>query len=169
MNLGVWQRLDGWARAAAPASVTLMLALIGATPLQIPFLSTVLPPFALAAVYYWTVQRPDLMPFSVAFGIGLIQDILVGSPLGMHALAFLIVQWLVLSQRRHVAGKPFLVLWWGFLGVAVLASVLMWIAASLISAAPLPLQTVAVSTLLQVLLFPLPAWLMIQVQRAFLN
>ena len=169
MNIGIWQRLDVWARAAAPASVTLMLVLIGATPLQIPFLSAVLPPFALAAVYYWTVQRPDLMPFSVVFCIGLIQDILVGSPLGMHAFAFLIVQWLVLSQRRHVAGKPFLVLWWGFLGVAILASVLLWMAATLINGTPLPLQTAAISTLLQALLFPLPAWLMMQVQRAFLS
>lgn len=169
MNPSVWQRLDGWARAAAPASVTLMLALIGSAPLHIPFLSAVLPPFALAAVYYWAVQRPDLMPFGVVFGIGLMQDILAGSPLGLHAFVFLIVQWFVVQQRRHIAGKPFFVLWWGFLGVAVLAAGLLWSAASLVHGSILPLQPVATSTLLLAVLFPLQAWLLIQVQRSFLN
>ena len=91
-----------------------MLVFAAALPWRLPAFAEVTPAFAVMAVFYWTIYRPERLPYVATFGIGVLQDLLAGTPLGMTALLLLVVQGVVASQRTFFRGKPFLVIWWGF-------------------------------------------------------
>lgn len=166
---GLWSKLDLAARNAAPAAVTLFVLLLAVMPLRIPHYGPIAPHLPLISIYYWAIHRPDLMPFSVVFGIGLLQDVLTGAPLGAHPLIFLVFSWMVFGQRRILMGKPFYVLWCGFAMAALVAAGLEWLAFGLALARPMPVPPVLFRALTTTALFPPLAWLLIQVHRGFLR
>jgi rod shape-determining protein MreD len=169
MNIGFLHAVDRGARNAAPVAVTLLLMLAGMTPLRLPQFGAILPPFALMAVYYWAVHRPDLMRPMVAFGIGALQDLLSGAPMGVTPLTFMIAYWVSLTQRRLFLGTSFLLLWTGFAVVALVAGFVQWLAYSALTSSFVSANSALFQTALAIGLFPLPAWLFMRVQRAFLS
>lgn len=165
----MWQRMDGAARNAAPALMTVMLVLIGVTPLYLPAYGAVAPVLPLIAIYYWGVHRPDLLPFSLTFGIGLLQDVVTAAPLGLSALVFLLVRGILIGPRRFLVGRSFPVLWWGFNIVAVIATAIEWVVFAVYATEPVPFRPVAFRALTTMALFPAVAWIAIQVHRGFLK
>ncbi len=122
-------RLLVWLRGLMPASVALLLIIAAHLPLGID--AALLPAFGVIAVYYWTVNTPSAMPAGVAFLIGLVADVLGGTPLGLSALILVLLQYATLSQRRALAGRPFVVAWFGFVLLATATMALIWFGASL--------------------------------------
>lgn len=49
------------------------------------------PSFALLAIVYWAAALPERFGTWTGFWVGLFMDVLRGTPLGMHALAFSVV------------------------------------------------------------------------------
>lgn len=158
-----------WMRNLVPVVTTFAFVLIGQLPLPLPFLSDVAPAFALISLYYWVVFRPDLMPYVAVFGLGVVQDAVAGAPLGMYALVYLLVQALVLNQRRFIAGKPFWVFWSAFALVAPIAAIAAWMLASVSRGAFLAPGTAFVALVMTVVLFPAVAWLLVHTQRRFIG
>jgi rod shape-determining protein MreD len=169
MTASFWQRLDKAGRNLAPFAMTVMLVLIGMIPIPIPSYTPVAPHLTLISVYYWTIHRPDLMRPSVAFLIGLLQDLLIGGPLGVNALVLVVAQWAVLNQRRIFLASTFGLLWIGFALVMAGAVFLQWLAFSLLNASLLAVQPALFQGLLTLAMFPALGWLLIRVHRAFLN
>ena len=129
--MGDWlQWADRSLRGAIPVTVTVMLVFAASLPWRLPAFVEVTPAFAVMAVFYWTIYRPERFPYAATFGIGVLQDLLAGTPLGMTAFALLIVQGIVASQRTFFRGKPFLVIWWGFSLVMPTVGLLSWIISS---------------------------------------
>lgn len=127
MRPSVWRLLDGYARDLLPFASTLALVIIGAVPLRVPGLQNVAPWLPMIAVFYWALNRPDLMPPAAAFAIGLIQDILSGAPIGTNAAVFVLLHAGVQSQRPFLHNKSFAVIWFGFAVAAVAAALLVWL------------------------------------------
>ena len=148
------QWTDRSLRGAIPVTVTVLLVFAASLPWRLPAFVEVTPAFAVMAVFYWTIYRPERFPFAATFGIGVLQDLLAGTPLGMTALALLIVQGVVASQRTFFRGKPFLVIWWGFSLVMPSVGLLTWIIGSACLGAVVPLLPIVVQVLLTMLLFP---------------
>ena len=169
MTVTVWQRLDKTGRNLAPIAVTVMLLLVGMVPLQIPSYTTVAPALTLMSVYYWAIHRPDLLRLGAVFGIGLLQDLLSGGPLGLNALTLVCVHWTVLTQRRFFLANTFALLWFGFAFIVLGAALLQWAAVCALSATLLPFDAPLFQALLTLALFPVFAWLFIRVHRAFLQ
>ena len=71
-------------------------------PLRVPDLSPIVPSLAIIAIYYWVIYRPDLMPGWAVFLLGLIQDLLGGGPVGVHALVFLLLVATLLTTLRWI-------------------------------------------------------------------
>ena len=94
-------------RGSVPVLTLLVGTVIGAVPLGIPALNFVAPFYALAGVYFWTLHRPRLVPRVAVFGIGLIQDGVTGTPLGLSSAVLLLAQSFVLGQRMFLARKSF--------------------------------------------------------------
>lgn len=169
MNPRPWHRMDLLARQLTPTMLTLALVIINVLPLHIPEFSRVAPLLPLMAVYHWAIFRPRLLPAYAVFFIGLLQDILTGAPIGVNALVFLTVYGVVLSQKRFFLGKSFFILWFGFSIVAAGASVMSWIAVSVLNVALVEPKTVIFQYLMTLGFFPAIAWLFLRWQRAFLR
>lgn len=169
MNISTLQRLDLWARALSPFALTVLLVLASVALVRSPEVAPVVPSLALAAVFYWTVFRPDLMPPWAIFLIGLFQDLITGIPLGAGVLALLIVYLTVTVQRRFFSSASFFMLWISFILIAAIATLPMWLAAcfllgQIVDPAPVLLQYLAT-----IAVYPCLAWLLGQAQQAFLK
>jgi len=169
MAVGMWHRLDQTGRNLLPFGTTIGFMLLAMTPLHLPGFSTVAPPLALVAVFYWAIHRPDLLRPSIVFMIGVLHDLLSGAPLGMAPLVFVLVYWALLTQRRFFRGSSFLLLWFGFAMVAAGAAAVQWAAYSLIAAVVLDFRAAGFQALVAIAIFPLPAWGLMRIHRAFLN
>ena len=163
------QRTDGALRGMAPVLVTLALVLVSLLPLKLSHFAPITPALALMAVYYWSVRRPDLLPFWATFAIGLVHDLLAGGPVGLTPVVLLGAQGLVVAQRRFLVERPFHVMWLGFAVVAPGAALMGWILASLYHGAIVGIVPALFQLLLTVALFPCVAWLLAAVQRVFLR
>ena len=152
-----------------PFLMTFLFALMSVVPLNLPGFSVVTPAFALMAVFHWTVYRPDLMPLSAVFAIGLLLDLLDGTPyVGLSALTLLIVRTAVLSQRRFFVNRTFPVLWLGFLAVTAGSFAFLWAAVSLLHGGFLGLRPFVFQAVLTVACYPVGSYVLAWAHRAFL-
>jgi len=165
----LFQRLDRVARNLIPFGLCVFLVIAGSLPLYIPGYGPISPNFALMAVFYWAIYRPDLLPPTAAFAIGLLQDILVGTAPGTTALVLLLVRAGVVTQGRVFRTKSFLVTWWGFAMVALGAGVLKWILAAGLNFTLLNPMPGIFQFALSVALFPFLGWLCVRTQHAALQ
>ena len=149
------QRLDLQARGLLPALTTFFLLIVGLIPWHVPGLAVITPAFPLIAVFFWSIYQPNRLPYWATFLIGVLQDLLLGMPVGQGALGLLLIQGLVVSQRRFFIAKPFLVVWWGFAMVAPIGAVIAWVVASIARDSIVPVLPVLVQTLVTILLYPL--------------
>jgi len=162
-------QLDRWARRLFPFALSAFLVVLSVVPLPIPSWGLVVPSFGLIAVFYWAIHRPDLLPAPAVFALGLIEDILSGAPTGLNTLVFLLVYGAMRNQRRPFLGKPFAVMWFGFLVVAPAAIFAEWLLASALAGRFIPAETAFVQLLLTLALYPCLSWLFASGQRAFLR
>lgn len=149
-----------------PVASTLVFALGSAVPLHIPGFDVVTPAFALMALFHWTVYRPDLLPLSGVFGLGLLLDLLSGTPFGVSALALLLARAVLLKQRGLFVDQPFPVLWGGFLVFAAATFAVQWLVISLLHGMLLGARPILFQMVLTVASFPVGSYLLAWVHRA---
>ena len=169
MNPGLWHRMDLLARQITPVLLTLALVLINALPLHLPGFARIAPLLPLMAIYHWAIFRPRLLPASAVFLIGVLQDVLSGTPIGVNALVFLAVFGAVLTQKRFLMGRSFAILWLGFALIAAGALAISWLAISILNLSMVEPRTAIFQYVLTLGLFPAVAWLFLRWQRAFLR
>src|SRR6202047_4838120 len=114
-------RVNNGAARMLPLATTLFAALISVLPIHIPGYAVLTPVFTLMAAYHWTIYRPDLLPPLALFLVGLTEDLLAGSPVGVNALLLLLTRVAVLSNRRYFVNRMFPFVWSGFALLAVAA------------------------------------------------
>jgi rod shape-determining protein MreD len=164
----VLQRLDHAARMALPFTTTLLCVLLGAAAWPVPHLGTIAPPFALMAVYYWSIHRPDLFRPWMVFVIGLLNDTIQFLPLGLSALLFVATHQIIFRQRRFFTGHSFFMLWTGFALTVVIVTGTEWLIQQILAWQLMPGMPVLIQTIMAIVLFPLSCWLLIRLQRATL-
>jgi rod shape-determining protein MreD len=169
MRPTIWQRLDLFSRHQVPLLVTLLLALVAVVPTHVPGLVRVGPLLTLISVYYWAVHRPDLMGYGAVFAIGLLEDLVAGTPLGAGALTLLLVQGIVASQAKFFYGKAFVVTWWAFIVIAGGAVLIRWLCISVVQGTLLGGDAALATYLMTVAFYPPVAWLLARTQMAFLR
>ena len=163
-----WQKLDQLARRLTPFALTVVLVIVGSIPIPVPDFARVAPALALIAVYFWTIHRPELLPVYAVFVIGLLQDALSGTPIGVNVLVLLTVHGVVLSQRRFFIGKSFVISWLGFSLVAGAAFIEMWILVSIFNLTPVSAMPIAAQYPITLGVFPLIAWIFFRWHQAYL-
>jgi rod shape-determining protein MreD len=161
--------------AGAPGRVvpflsTVVFVLVSVVPLQLPGFAAVTPSFALMAVYHWTVYRPDLLPLSAIFALGLLLDLLNGTPfVGMSALTLLIARTAVLINRRHFINRDFSVLWLGFLALACGLFMFSWAFVSMLNGRVLGTRPFLFEAVLTVSCYPAGSYVLARLHRTFLR
>ena len=94
----------------------------------------------------------------MVFFVGLLQDILVGMPLGFSAIILILIRALAVSQKRVFLGKSFLMLWWGFGLVAFLAAFGLWILTIIYNQIFLDPRPILFQASLTIVIFPVVSW-----------
>lgn len=87
--------------------LTLLIA-ITLSAMQLPFATPrwfvlLRPEWVLLAVFYWAVERPDRVPMVFVWLMGLVLDVLQGSPLGVNGLclaAIVFIAWSFYERLR---------------------------------------------------------------------
>ncbi len=162
------QRMDTWARVASPMALTVIVVILNVIPFGVPDYAVIAPDFVLMAAFYWIVHRPDLMrPWGIFF-VGLLNDILTGTPLGVNAFLLLSVHWAIVVQHKVFRGKSFGLLWCAFALVAAGAKALALVLALAVGYGLVNPTILLVQYALTVALYPPLAFLMGRAQRAFL-
>jgi rod shape-determining protein MreD len=168
VKLVLLQRDIGLINRLAPTLTTVLCAFASVAPAHLPAFVTTTPFFTLMAVYFWTLHRPELLPFPTVFAAGLLLDLLEGAPLGISSLILLLTHGLVLSQREHLVMRRFTVVWVGFLVVAAAALALTWGVVSLFYGILLDVRAFLFQGLLTVAVYPVVSYLLARVQRVLL-
>ncbi|SNT72460.1 rod shape-determining protein MreD [Amphiplicatus metriothermophilus] len=141
-------------KAATPTLLGLLGVLLLALPLRLFYGGVPTPILPLVVVFFWSVYAPDFLPSPSIFAIGLLQDFLTGGPLGLWPAVYLFTQYIVLSQRSYFLGREQRVVWLGFAFAAAAASVILWLAMSLLSGVLLPIRGLAFQMATTALVYP---------------
>ena len=166
MNGFPWHSLDTAARNITPSLLLLFLVVLGQLPFSLPGDSAVTPYFVLMAVFYWSLHRPDLVPASVVFVVGLVQDALEGEPFGVNAFVLIAVYWFVTSQQRHFGDRSFMVLWLVFAVVGLAAETLRWLLVSMLTTSLIAPWPITFEYLITVALYPVLTVAFVLAQKA---
>ncbi|MGC2855920.1 rod shape-determining protein MreD [Novispirillum sp. DQ9] len=169
MRPSLWQRFDIFWRHQIPLVLTLALLLLSVVPSHAAGMTRIGPMFALIAVYYWAIYRPDLLGYGAVFLIGVAEDLLSSTPPGVGALALLLTHAVVLSQYRFFNARSFAVTWWAFSLVAGGAMMVKWLAVSLIHGTLVDGTAAFYAYLMTVAVYPVIGWVLARVQIAFLK
>ena len=152
-----------------PFLTTLLFVMLSVVPLPIPGFAVVAPAFALMAVYHWTIYRPELLPPTVVFVLGLVLDFMNAMPyVGISALSLLLTQQALLSVRRLFVNRLFPMLWAGFLLTAVAMIAFQWGLVSMLSGRVLGTQPFLFEAALAIPSFPIASYFLTRVQRTLL-
>lgn len=125
--MGVLNYLDIFFRLQAPKIMAIMVILATVVPFHIPGMASFLPFFNIMMVYYWTIYRTDLFPAWFVFLLGIIQDALYGTPLGLHPFLNLSVWILIVNNREFFSKESFMNVWAKFFLVSFFVAILNWI------------------------------------------
>jgi rod shape-determining protein MreD len=162
-------RVNNGAARLLPIATTLLAAVISVLPVQIPGYAALTPVFTLMAAYHWTIYRPDLLPPLALFGIGLTEDLLAGSPMGVNALLLLLTRIAVLGQRRYFINRNFPFVWTGFTLLTVVAMLGLWVLHCILDLSLLDFRSVVIRAALTIAFFPLASFMLGRAQRAVMG
>ncbi|MDA0261108.1 MAG: rod shape-determining protein MreD [Proteobacteria bacterium] len=169
MNEPILPTVQRLSRATVPFALCLLLVLITALPLTIPYIGSVTPMFALMAVFYWCIYRPEYLPPYMIFIVGVLYDVLAGGPLGLTALLLLLVHGFIVPQQRVFHGKSFVIEWFGFAIVTLGLGVIGWFVASIYYLTPMQPLPVIGQAALTIAIYPCVAWMINQVHRRLVH
>lgn len=153
--LNYTQKCDHFLRMLIPGMCTLVLLLLSLLKIGLAGLALFPVDICLISIYYWTIFRPNAMPFWFVFVLGVIRDSLMGTPLGLSSLVFLLFRLYVLSQQRFLAKEAFFAMWMGFGLVAVPTLTAYWLFSSIYFRSLLPFAPLAMQWVFTFGLYPL--------------
>jgi rod shape-determining protein MreD len=162
-------RVNNGAARLLPVATTLLAAVISVLPLQIPGYAALTPVFTLMAAYHWTIYRPDLLPPLALFIIGLTEDLLAGSPIGVNAMLLLLTRIAVLGHRRYFVNRNFPFVWTGFTLLAAAAMFGLWGLHCVIDLSLLDFRNAIIRAALTIAIFPLASFMLGRAQRAVMG
>jgi rod shape-determining protein MreD len=162
-------RVNNGAARLLPVGTTLLAAVISVLPVQIPGYAALTPVFTLMTAYHWTIYRPDLLPPVALFAVGLTEDLLAGSPIGVNALLLLLTRVAVLSYRRYFVNRNFPFVWTGFMLLTATAMMGLWALHCVLDLSLLDFRNAVIRAALTVAIFPLASFMLGRAQRAMMG
>lgn len=126
--------------------------------------SSAVPDFMALALVFWNVHQPRRVGIGAAFVFGLLMDVHQSALLGQHALAYALLSFFAIMIHRRL-------LWFSVPAQAVqilplfAAAHLVALVVRLMAGDQFPGWNLAIAPLLEALLWPVAAWLLLAPQR----
>lgn len=149
------------------AAVSVILSLIVyASPAHLTQGPDLMPLLPLIVIFIWSSLRPRFMPPFIIFFIGIMQDLLTGGPMGIWALAYLTAMMIMRVRKEEGAPRELGPLWFRFVAVTAIATLVAWSAGSLAIGGPAAVQPMLIEAAASILMFPLIGLLTIRKRSA---
>lgn len=132
-----------------------LLFLLNIVAMPVPVLGGVEVPFLLIAIYYWAMYRPALIPAWLLFCSGIVVDLISAVPLGLNAVIYVIMGWVISRKRRFLMAQSFRNIWLIFGISALVMMSARWLLFSATSMTIVSYQPVIYSVLSAMILFPI--------------
>ena len=159
-ELKFFRKFSGRARYILPFLLTIAVLLFGVTPIRIPGFSHITPMYGIVIIFYWSIYRPDLVGYGFGFTIGIFEDLLHGSHIGVSVMPILITQWIVFNQQKYFPDDSFITSWFAFFFVAFGAGLIKWLCFGFITDGGfMPILNLIVACLLTAIIFPIISWI----------
>lgn len=149
--------LPAFARAIAPTVLGILGVLMLIAPLRLFEGGLPTPLFPLIVIFFWSIYGPGFVPSFSTFLIGLFQDLMLGGPLGVWMVVYLLTQYLVITQRDYFLGRDQHVVWLGFAIICTGSGFLVWILNSLLAGNWVPVLPLLMQLLVTVAFYPVIA------------
>jgi cell shape-determining protein MreD len=135
--------------------VSVFLVILGATPLYILQSNILFPSLGLIAIYFWSNYQRAYFPYWFVFILGLIQDILMGTSLGITSLTNMLFRLLIHRHNPQNDKTPFVYIWYRFTLLTSVVIAIKWgITMLLYGQLMLPL-TIVLQIIITVVSYPL--------------
>ena len=108
------RHFDWFWRVSLAQFITFIFFIANIVSFSMPEAVLVRPYFILIAIYYWSIYRPTFLSPLFIFILGLLYDLILAYPLGLHSIIFIAVQWIVISQRLFFLGQSYMAVWLSF-------------------------------------------------------
>ena len=148
-----------WLIDHIPFLTILILQWVALMPVRMPLFMDLNIGLAIDALFFWLIARPDLLSPAQVFLLGVHADCLSGSVFGVHTFCFMLLAFLMYTQRHLLVGRSFGLLW-GVQSIVMLAFMLLeWSISSLMAWHLFPLGFLALRYLYMVGFYPIIAGL----------
>ena len=120
-------------------------------------------------IYFWMIKRPILMGTGHIFVAGLINDVVMGFPLGISALSYLVICFVGNYVRNKSVNTTIASDWVTFLIALLLSNLLFFSLTNNFTDLSIPFSKIAYNTFFTFFLFPI-FWLLFNIyQMSFLG
>lgn len=109
-----------------PKSLMLIFLLLSFVPYHLHGTESFFPQLDWMLLYYWSICAPMLLSNVFVFGIGILRDLLTGTPLGISSLTNIILRGMAMHKGQDLKGS-FLLLWIGFAILSAILTFLQWV------------------------------------------
>ncbi len=160
-----FENIRTYSRLALAHGFIFILFLLGVISYSVSSPDVVRPYFIVMALYFWSIYRPTLMSPAYVFALGLLFDFILNYPVGLHALIFVALQWIIRDQRLFFLGQPYFIAWIGFAFTCFSVLALEWGFFSLVSNIMFDYELVLWGSLVSILSYPLVTLLFHMIYR----
>ena len=165
MNDSWSESLKSYLLMTLPLFVSVIMVLLSYMPFNVLLPTSIHPAIAVICVYFWLLNRPDVFNLFSVFVLGVTEDLLSAAPLGLNLFQLLVLYVLVSNLLKYFNGKPFEVMWAGFVPAAFVAMFARWFVVSVYYGQFLPLGMLMFAFLITVACYPLISLVNVFVQN----
>ncbi len=111
--------------------------------------------FQIILIYFWIIKRPEIMANGHIFVAGLINDVVMGFPLGISSLSYLIIIFVGTYVRNKSVNTTFASDWFTFFMAMVFSSILFFSLLNNFSDLSFPYSKIGYNMFFTLFMFPI--------------
>lgn len=111
--------------------------------------------FDIMVIFYWCLFKPQIMESWFLFLMGLLQDSLLGLPLGFHSLLYIVFGCYIIPLLASYITGSFLIIWSGFALFSSIIIICNWIIFSLFYSSLFNINTSLLQLSVTIALYPM--------------
>ena len=115
--------------------------------------------FQIILIYFWVLKRPEIMANGHIFIAGLINDVVMGFPLGISSLSYLIIIFVGTYVRNKSVNTTIASDWFTFLIAMIFSNILFFSLLNNFSNLSFPLEKIGYNMFFTLFMFPI-FWLL---------
>ena len=111
--------------------------------------------FQIILIYFWVLKRPEIMANGHIFLAGLINDVVMGFPLGISSLSYLIIIFVGTYVRNKSVNTTIASDWFTFLIAMIFSNILFFSLLNNFSELSFPLEKIGYNMFFTLFMFPI--------------